>query len=462
MNKKGSSLGKLLHLMNRAGFGVTVPFCKKYGDGLNMDGLVNDLFTLHANYEPLVLSSPDPTLSELKKMSKSVRKQYRETSRDKISKLNISWIRRMEKDEAMFREKVALFWHGHFACRHNHPAFVLSYINTLRKHALGSFREMVIALSREPAMLDFLNNRQNRKDHPNENFARELMELFTIGRGNYSEKDVREAARAFTGHTLSGEGTFTVSQEWHDEGEKEFMEKKGNWSGDDIINILLSRKETAQFICGKIYRHFVNETPDNSRISEMAEVFFNSDYNIDTLFRFLFRAEWFFNSVHYCALIRSPVEILVNLHRKFKITYEDDKTMLLIQHMLGQVLFYPPNVAGWPGGKHWIDSSRLMTRMRLASLLLNSGEIEWNDEKDDAENTLPEKVKARIRRKFGAKANWEAFQLDFPGTNLIAHADHIIGEIQSTTAKEIMYSIRERDYKGQAIVLLSFPEFQLG
>jgi uncharacterized protein (DUF1800 family) len=180
-------------------------------------------------------------------------------------------------------EKMTLFWHGHFACTIKVGMLAAQQLNSIQQHALGNFRDLVLAIARDPSMIRFLNNQQNKKRQPNENFARELMELFTIGRGFYTENDVKEAARAFTGWSSNLSGEYVFRERQHDFGEKRFMNKRGNFDGTDIIDILLERRETAHFITKKIYQYFVNEKVNERRLEQLAAGFYDKNYDIKWL-----------------------------------------------------------------------------------------------------------------------------------------------------------------------------------
>jgi uncharacterized protein (DUF1800 family) len=235
-------------------------------------------------------------------------------------------------------------------------------------------------------MLQFLNNRQNKKEHPNENFAREVMELFTLGRGHYSEDDVKEAARAFTGWSFDEYGDFVSRKKQHDDGVKKFLGRQGNFNGDDILDILLEQKQTAVFITQKIYRYFVSdEQIDERRVKQLASVFFDSNYNTGTLLRAIFTADWFYKDSNAGAKIRSPVELLVGYQRLLPMQFGNEKTIINLQRILGQFLFNPPNVAGWAGGKSWIDSSSLVIRMRLPEAFFASAELNLTAKETEVE-----------------------------------------------------------------------------
>src|SRR6185312_4315427 len=201
-------------------------------------------------------------LGQMQKLGRDQKKQLRKQSVDDIKNLNLTWLNEMINSEAQLREKMSLFWHGHFACRVVNIYFQQQLLNVIRANALGNFGDLLREVSKSPAMLSFLNNQQNRKQHPNENFAREVMELFTMGRGNYTENDIKEAARAFTGWGANISGEFAFRKFQHDDGQKTVLGKTGNFTGDDVLNILLEHKQTATYITRKIYRYYVNDVPD--------------------------------------------------------------------------------------------------------------------------------------------------------------------------------------------------------
>ena len=199
-----------------------------------------------------MMGMSDPKEIQKKMDDPDLKKKLREKSRDDLKTLNIRWLETLVNSEAQLREKMSLFWHGHFACRIQNSYFSQELLHIVRTNALGSFADMLKAVSKSPAMLQFLNNQQNKKSHPNENFAREVMELFTMGRGNYTENDVKEAARAFTGWAFEPRGGFVFRKFQHDDGSKTFLGKTGNFDGDDILNMLLENKQTANYISRKI------------------------------------------------------------------------------------------------------------------------------------------------------------------------------------------------------------------
>src|SRR6187549_2584459 len=220
---------------------------------------------------------------KIKDMKEEDRKKIQQKQRESVRSLNLNWLNVFINTDAQLREKMAFFWHGHFACRNLNVFYQQGLLDIIRRNALGSFRDMLHEVSKSAAMLNFLNNQQNRKDHPNENFAREVMELFTLGRGNYTEHDIKEAARAFTGWAANAKGEFIFRKNQHDDGSKTFLGRAGNYNGDDILNILLENKQTANYISKKIYRHFVNENIDDTNQQWLSKRFYSNNYDIAKL-----------------------------------------------------------------------------------------------------------------------------------------------------------------------------------
>ncbi|MEP6711832.1 MAG: DUF1800 domain-containing protein, partial [Ferruginibacter sp.] len=236
------------------------------------------------------------------------KKMMRQQSREDLKNLNIRWLDEMINSEAQLREKMSLFWHGHFACRVINSYFQQELLHIIRSNALGNFGDLLKEVSKSPSMLQFLNNQQNKKSHPNENFAREVMELFTMGRGNYTENDVKEAARAFTGWGFNLQGEFVFRKQVHDEGEKTFLGKSGNFDGDDILNMLLEHSQTADFITRKVYKYFVNDTVDSEKVQWLSKRFKNNNYDIKKLLEDIYTSDWFYDEKNIGTKIKSPVE----------------------------------------------------------------------------------------------------------------------------------------------------------
>ncbi|MBQ0733449.1 DUF1800 domain-containing protein [Aquimarina celericrescens] len=456
---------QIQHLYWRTGFGITSNELKTTRK-FTKNQIIDRLFLESQKASPLHMNFGALNKSP-KNLSREERKEARKLRIQKMNELNFLWFSRLLNTDQILREKMTLFFHDHFAVRLRTPRACIHLNNVIRKHALGNFGDMLVEVSKSPAMLLFLNNRQNRKDHPNENFARELMELFTLGRDNeYNENDIKEAARAFTGWTFNKEGQFILRKNHHDYGEKTFLGRTGNFTGEDILKILLKEKQTALYITQKLYSYLVNETINKNRVEKLAMVFYDSNYNLEILLREILSSKWFYDSQNIGNKIKSPIELMVGLSRTFHIQYEDPKVLLYLQRKLNQILFFPPNVAGWTGGKAWIDNSTLMLRLKLASVTLNSGVIEWQDENDNPENKMMRQeinkaVKSKLQKKVKATPDWKSFltSLEQKGkSNLISF---ILQPELSEMARGVVSRLNQNDTKHFIIELLSLPEYQL-
>lgn len=471
-----SSQRKNLHLLWRAGFGPAVEQWSdldRYRPRQFWSALVE---ASHKLPEPIEVANNAiqglvmgvQTFSELSKreMEPEKRKEFQQRNRNAFRDLNTIWMGRMINSSAQLREKMAFFWHGHFACRNLNVLYQQQLLDIIRTHSLGNFGTLLKSVSRSAAMLNFLNNQQNRKDHPNENFAREVMELFTLGRGHYSETDVKEAARAFTGWTANAEGEFVFRPFQHDYKEKTVLGRTGSFDGDEVLDILLEEKQTAVFICTKLYRFFVNDVPDAARISLLADRFYRSNYEILPLLEDIFTSDWFYDEKNIGTRIKSPVELLVGIQRLLPMQFEDPFGLVLLQRGLGQVLFSPPNVAGWPGGKNWIDSSSLMLRLRVPRLLL--GEDDWNVQ-GKSDDDVQMGVVQNLQKRFAGKTDWSLLLKTCTKMPVAALPDRLSETLLLTCRPQTIALLRSLPsatdrtdlIRSLTAHLLSTPEYQL-
>ena len=283
-------------------------------------------------------------------------------------RLGLWWANRMLATRRPLEEKLTLFWHGHFATGENKVRdyrMVLQQNEMFRARASGKFRDLLVGILKDPAMLVYLDNGENIKKHPNENFGRELLELFTMGVGNYTERDVREAARAFTGWT-NDVLTFKFDKEQHDFGQKTFLGRSGPFDGEDIVDAILAQNVTAEFVAAKIYRFFVREEIEAPLKAELGRIYRESGYQMKPLLKRLFLSRDFYSPATVATQIKSPVQLVVSTYQKMALrevpTIPDFGRMT---SSLGQSLFDPPNVAGWAGGRTWITPSTLLNRGNL-------------------------------------------------------------------------------------------------
>lgn len=472
MDRK-ENFSRLKHLYNRAGFGAgyadLLPLSKK-----SINTVVDSLLEMPRVLPVLTNLTFDGfkqerlLLSGLKKTQMLSPEQKMERVRltrarfENGRRLNVDWMLQLQDTAYPLLEKMTLFWHGHFACRSDIPYFSMQLNNVQRANAFGSFKTLLVEVAKTPAMLQYLNNQQNRKGHPNENFARELMELFTLGRGNYTEDDIKESARSFTGWKYDEDGNFLFNTRQHDVGNKTFFGLTGPFDGEAIIDMILKKPATATFICRKLYLFFVNDVADETHVKELADYFYAHDYHIGKVLKKLFTAEWFYAKENVGNKIKSPVEFLTGLGRAFNVKYEHPEVLIRLQSSLGQYLFNPPNVAGWPGGRSWIDSSSLMLRLRLPSLILNNGVIDFEgkaDPEDEALIALNGKKK-NINTAVKASADWPRFLDSLPrGMKPAELAAFILAPAMDNMVNASLSS--NISLKNTVVVVTSMPEYQL-
>jgi uncharacterized protein (DUF1800 family) len=292
-----------------------------------------------------------------------------------VAAIEAWWLQRMVQTARPLEEKMVLFWHGLLTSGLDKagPAQLYAQNELFRKMALANFDDLLKAVSKDPAMMIYLDTETNRKGKPNENYARELMELFTTGIGHYTEDDVRESARAFTGWTLTGspQRRFTTDSVFvarlHDSGPKTFMGKTGNFTGDDIVEMLVPLRATAERLSTRLFSFFAYPNPEREIVAHLADTFQSKRYNVGAVVQEIFGLDAFYSDSAYRALVKSPAELVA---QSLKATGADARSFTAAAAAMapmGQVLFYPPNVAGWPGGTSWINSSTLLSRINFTN-----------------------------------------------------------------------------------------------
>jgi uncharacterized protein (DUF1800 family) len=289
------------------------------------------------------------------------------------------WVQEMLVTPSPLTERMTLFWHNHFVSAQ--PKVRISRLMyrqnvTLREYALGNFGAFLHAIAKDPAMIVYLDTAQNRKGAPNENFAREVMELFTLGEGRYSEQDVKEAARAFTGWSLDREtGSYVYRPRLHDDDMKVVLARSGRLDGDAVLDILRARPETAEFITAKLWREFVSPDPDPTEVSRIARHFRESNYDIKVALRELLAGDAFYAPANHGVLVKSPVEVVVGTLRQLDIDPGNAMPFAVAAAGMGQNLLSPPNVKGWPGGETWINTTTLLARKQFLDRMTRAGEV---------------------------------------------------------------------------------------
>ena len=289
------------------------------------------------------------------------------------------WVQEMLVTPSPLTERMALFWHNHFVSSQQkvRTARLLYGQNAmLRANALGNFGTLLHAAGKDPAMLLYLDSAQNRRGQPNENFAREVMELFTVGEGHYTEQDIKEAARAFTGWSLNREtGDYMFRPGVHDYGVKTVLGKSGNFDGDAVLDILLAQPSTAEFVTTKLWREFVSPDPDAREVARIAQTFRSSNYDIKVALRALLLSDAFWARENRGTLVKSPIEFVVGTLRQLEIKPTSGLPFAVLSAGMGQNLFSPPNVKGWPGGNVWIDTNTLLARKQFVDRLARGDEV---------------------------------------------------------------------------------------
>lgn len=317
----------------------------------------------------------EATLSEFR-----MRRQKRQVAdRQQIREIRKWWLERMIETPRPLEEKMTLFWHGHFATGYRaieDSWHMLQQNQMFREKATRNFGDLLFGIIRDPAMLRYLNNNQNRKEHPNENFSRELMELFSLGEGNdYSEQDIKEGARALTGYTYRDD-EFVFNERQHDGGSKTILGRSGDFDGDDFVRIILSRRVCSEFLALKLYRFFVNDAPDvptpeqRPFLKTLAKKIRSGEYEVKPVLKALFKSRHFYAEANRCAVVKSPVQLTVQTIRSLQTPVRDLTTLAAANELMGQSIFEPPSVKGWDGGRGWINTSTFFIRQNLAIYLL--------------------------------------------------------------------------------------------
>ncbi|MBV9602240.1 MAG: DUF1800 domain-containing protein [Chloroflexi bacterium] len=348
---------QIAHLLRRAGFGATQAELDQYTP-LDFAAAVDRLLYP----EQVDDSATDQILAPLT-ANLGDRKQ--------IEAAKYWWVNRMLYTQRPLQEKMTLFWHNHFATANSKVAnsvLMLQQIQLFRDNALGNFESLLQRVTRDPAMLIWLDNRLNRKGSPNENYAREVQELFTIGIGNYTEQDVHEAARAFTGHSLDRSLSYVFNKNQHDDGSKTFEGQTGNFDADDILGILVRNPATARYITTKLFSWFVYENPDSSVIDRLSNTFTTSNFDIRAVLKDMFTGPEFLSDQAFHGVVKQPVDFVIGSLKSLNVQNVGPDVTAVLRRM-GQDLLNPPDVSGWQGGSAWINSSTLFERFNWADRL---------------------------------------------------------------------------------------------
>lgn len=418
------------HLLDRAGFSAT-PAAVNAAAAAGLDATVDRLI------------NEQPETEEFLRVEPLLRRVALDTS--SIDSLKEWWLFRCRFSRNPVREKMSVLWHNHFATSHakvQSVPWMLDQNELFRRHALGDFRELLHAMARDVAMLVWLDGNDNRKRQPNENFAREVMELFSLGVGNYSEKDIQEAARAFSGWHVRN-GKFWFNQLQHDAGEKTVFGQTGEFDGDHVIDLCLEQPACPEFLAMKLLRLFVTADPQAAEINAVAGLIRHHDYQMSPVLAELFRSRLFFDPAHRRRLIKSPLDLVIGSLTMLDVQPRFTPVRELLAE-LGQDLFMPPTVKGWDGHRLWISSATLLLRSNFVTDLLTGpryGIIE----------NLAEVLGVDPR--------------DASREQLVELAEVLLGQPLESAALDELHRYAEQQPPGDlrmlTMLLLSLPEYQL-
>lgn len=408
------------HLLWRAGFGGTplqIQTLASWGPEKAVDHLLDyqDIpFESDANpeFDPDIIRPPTEEERQLYQKARRARdedllaklqneRQRRERSdRRQIRQIQRWWFTRMVETPRPLEEKMTLFWHGHFATSYRtiEDSYHMYMQNRLfRSHAVGSYAELLYDIIRDPAMIAYLDNNDSRVGQPNENLAREIMELFSLGVGNYTEQDIKEGARALTGYTFRDD-TFTFVKRNHDAGDKHILDRSGTLDGDAFVSAILDSRACAPFMCRKLYDYFVTHLPESERdtdpatqrvLRDMAASMLAARYQLKPVLRRLFLSRHFYHPSIVNNQIKSPVQLVVGAVRSLNTPVRSIDTLVDAMDLMGQHILYPPSVKGWAGGRTWINTSTLFVRQNILAYLLTGKRTRGYDETARTEHYDP-------------------------------------------------------------------------
>jgi len=407
------------HLLNRTGFDAQLRDIDAFAKLSRRDAVERLLAGVHTEAR-----TPAPAWAKewtdprrVRRMGEEERRAFVRVQIEHALELKGWWVTEMLTTSSPLTERMTLFWHNHFTSslqKVRSPPLILRQNQLLRRHALGNFGELLHAVAKDPAMIVYLDSATNRRGQPNENFARELMELFTLGEGKYGEKDIKEAARAFTGWSIEQEsGDYLFRPRLHDESTKVVLGKLVG-GGAEVLDVLLAHPATAEFVATKLWREFVSPQPQPEELKRIADQWRNSGYDNRVALRALLLTPAFWAPENRAALIKSPTELVIGTLRQFHVGTGDPLPFVLLLRYLGQDLLSPPNVKGWPGGEAWINSSTLLMRKQFVERLMRVDETRMFVQQSAMREKI-DRLKPGARRLFQAMA-----ELQFSGRDWLA------------------------------------------
>jgi len=474
------------HLLNRAGFSGPPAEIEKLAD-LGLAKAVSHFVDYEAIPDSTAApdwAKPDPDreeklLAARRAPEEERRKMFQEqqqSQRERSLELRAWWFQRMAHGPRPLQEKLVLFWHGHFATSLEkvRDAYLMWQQNELfRAYACGNWLEMLIAVAKDPAMLIWLDQAQSRKQHPNENFAREVMELFALGEGNYTEQDITEGARALTGWSYDRlNQKFIARPFFHDNGEKTIFGKQGNFDGKDFLEMIVAKPQAARFITSKIWTFFAGEPPPDKLAEALAQEFRDTGNSFKPVLRTIFLSEDFYSPSMIRNQVKSPVQWLVGSVRVLERELPPPRACLALTRNLGQDLFAPPNVKGWDGGLSWINTSTLLTRYNQAATLVDGDVSQFAPMLAGKNGTPIPQIERRLQNVRLAKLDVKKLFMDKERSN----PDALIAALEKRLLQDKLKPKQEkvlRDFleaqaeltdehlRGAIRLVMSTPEYQL-
>ena len=477
------------HLLWRTGFGGSaeqVALLAEWGLEKSVDHILDfekvpGEEVQAGDFDKDIMRPPTPDEREMYRMAqrsrdedklaqlREARQRREQADRVQVGGMQRWWLKRMIETPRPLEEKMTLFWHGLFATNYRtiENSYHMFLQNQLfRRHAVGSYADLLKGIIRDPAMLAYLDNNDSRKGKPNENLAREIMELFSLGVGNYTERDIKEGARALTGYTFEDDG-FVFQARNHDTGVKTILGRTGPMNGEGFVDAILAQPACARYIARRLYHHFVGDVPPDERGGDadlapaqrsvlrlMASQLATSNYELKPVLRRLFMSAHFYEPTFRLQRIKSPVELIVGAIRSLNTPARDLSILNDATDLMGQRLFFPPSVKGWEGGRSWINTSTYFVRQNVLAFLISGKKPQGYDATAD---TQPFDALAVI----GSQAS-------SPATAIARVLDVTLGQRPETAIgalREYLKSngdrIDQSTAQGMLLLVTAMPEYQL-
>jgi uncharacterized protein (DUF1800 family) len=401
-----------------------------------------------------------------------MRQNAEQKDREQMRLVQQWWLKRMIETPRPLEEKLTLFWHGHFATSYRtieDSYHMYSQNQFFRKHAAGNFADLLFGIIRDPAMIKYLNNDTSRKGKPNENLAREIMELFSLGVGNYSEQDIKEGARALTGYTYEDD-TFDFQRNNHDNGNKSILGAAGSLDGDDFVKAILAQKACSRFIAGKLYNFFVHDFPSGRKriddaasavVRELADTMLRNRYEIRPVLQKLFLSQHFYDAALRSEQIKSPAQLVVGAVRSLNTPARDLGTLCDALNMMGQNIFFPPSVKGWDGGRSWINTATMFVRQNTLVFLLTGQRPRGKDGLAESEKYDPTSMLAQLADAYPGSSSDPEKQLDAILAFTLGRSDPAGRAQAAAFLASRKNSLDRKTLTDLLLLITAMPEYQL-